>query len=116
MFLDYSIVCMHSLKSFRMHLRGVNYFVCRFAVDKTKMTLIPLSSSVNAAAVGSQSVLSQYDIQTLAKAYSCAGRVATNAGGNSQVRFASNRKNKLWIKEKMFVSSYLKSVLCRVLA
>jgi hypothetical protein len=99
-----------------MHLRGVNYFVCRFAVDKTKMTLIPLSSSVNAAAVGSQSVLSQYDIQTLAKAYSCAGRVATNAGGNSQVIFASKRKNKLWIKEKMCVPSYLKSVLCRVIA
>jgi hypothetical protein len=59
--------------------------IFRFAVDPSKMTLVPLSSSVNTAAVGSQSVLSQYDIQTLTKAYSCLGRVATNAGGNSQV-------------------------------
>jgi hypothetical protein len=66
-------------------MKDLYKYFFRFAVDRTKMTLIPLSSSVNTAAVGSQSVLSQYDIQTLTKAYSCAGRVATNAGGNSQV-------------------------------
>jgi hypothetical protein len=49
------------------------------------MTLIPRSTSVNPAAVGSQSVLSQYDIQSLTRAYSCAGRVSTNGGGYSQV-------------------------------
>jgi len=55
------------------------------AIDGTKMTLIPKSSSVNTAAVGSQTVLSQYDIRSLNKAYSCAGRVATYGGGYSQV-------------------------------
>ncbi len=60
-------------------------FFFRFAVDSTQMTLIPRSTSVNPAAVGSQSVLSQYDIQSLTRAYSCAGRVSTNAGGYSQV-------------------------------
>ncbi len=57
----------------------------RFAVDETKMTLTPLSSSVDTVAIGSQSKLSSGDIQALTKSYSCAGRVATNGGGNALV-------------------------------
>jgi|688.fasta_scaffold156846_1 hypothetical protein len=58
------------------------YDMFRFAVDPTKMTLKPLNPALNTYAIGSQSVLSQYDIQTLNKAYSCEGGVTTNGGGN----------------------------------
>ncbi len=57
----------------------------RFAVDETKMTLTPLSSSVETVAIGSQSKLSSGDVQALTKSYSCAGRVATYGGGNALV-------------------------------
>ncbi len=57
----------------------------RSAIDPTKMTVIPRSSSVNTGAMGSQSRLSPNDIQSLNKAYSCAGRVYTNGGGNIEV-------------------------------
>ena len=60
-----------------------NFF--RSAVVTTQKTVIPLSSSVNTIAMGSQSGLSSNDVLSLNKAYSCAGRVATNGGGNSQV-------------------------------
>jgi len=59
----------------------------RFAVDKNKMTLTPLSSSVDTVAIGSQSKLSSGDVQALTKSYSCAGRVATFGGGNALVSF-----------------------------
>jgi hypothetical protein len=59
----------------------------RFAVDTTEMTMIPLDASVDTEYIGSQTKLSQGDIQTLSKSYSCAGRVATYGGGNAQVRF-----------------------------
>jgi hypothetical protein len=49
------------------------------------MTLIPLNTSVNVGNIGSQNSLSPGDILVLNKAYSCVGRVATNAGGNYQV-------------------------------
>ncbi len=57
----------------------------RFAVDETKMTLTPLSSSVDTVAIGSQSKLSSGDVQALTKSYSCAGKVATYGGGNALV-------------------------------
>jgi hypothetical protein len=49
------------------------------------MTLIPLNSSVNIANIGTQAVLSPGDVQSLSKAYSCAGRVFTSGGGIQQV-------------------------------
>jgi hypothetical protein len=58
----------------------------RFAVETTEMTMIPLDTSVDTEYIGSQTKLSQGDIQTLSKSYSCAGRVATYGGGNAQVR------------------------------
>jgi hypothetical protein len=58
----------------------------RSAVDKTKMTVVPLSSTVNIMAIGSQAGLSANDVLSLNKAYSCAGRVNTNGGGNLQVQ------------------------------
>jgi hypothetical protein len=57
----------------------------RSAIDPTRMTVVPLSSSVNIAAMGSQSGLSPNDIQSLNKAYSCAGSIYTNGGGNLEV-------------------------------
>ena len=58
---------------------------CRFAVDFSKMTLIPLDSSVNTLNIGSRSSLSANDIITVNKAYSCAATKATNGGGYQQV-------------------------------
>ncbi len=46
----------------------------------------PLVASVDAENIGYQTQLSQGDIKTLSKSYSCAGRVATYGGGNAQVR------------------------------
>ncbi len=60
-------------------------FDFRAAVDRTKMTLTPIDPSVVTVGIGSQSRLSPNDIKSLAKAYSCAGRVTTNGGGNAQV-------------------------------
>jgi hypothetical protein len=58
----------------------------RFAVDSTRMTLTPRFSTVDTAAIGSQSKLSSGDVQSLSKSYSCAGRVATHGGGYAKVR------------------------------
>jgi hypothetical protein len=49
------------------------------------MTMTPLNSSVDTEYIGSQTRLSSGDIQSLNKAYSCEGRVATFGGGNDQV-------------------------------
>jgi hypothetical protein len=49
------------------------------------MTMTPLNSSVDTEYIGSQTRLSSGDIQSLNKAYSCEGRVATYGGGNDQV-------------------------------
>jgi hypothetical protein len=46
----------------------------------------PKDASVDAENIGYQTQLSQGDIKTLSKSYSCAGRVATYGGGNAQVR------------------------------
>jgi hypothetical protein len=63
--------------------------VRRSAVDITKMTIVPLSSSVNIVTMGSQSGLSPNDVISLNKAYSCAGRVYTNGGGNLLVWYST---------------------------
>jgi hypothetical protein len=47
--------------------------------------MTPLNSSVNTEYIGSQTRLSSGDIQSLNKAYSCEGRIATYGGGNDQV-------------------------------
>ncbi len=49
------------------------------------MTMTPLNSSVDTEYIGSQTRLSSGDIQSLNKAYSCEGRIATYGGGNDQV-------------------------------
>jgi hypothetical protein len=72
-------------KYFKKKIFSLSLSVFRFAVDETKMTLTPLSSSVDTVAIGSQSKLSSGDVQALTKSYSCAGRVATYGGGNALV-------------------------------
>jgi len=62
-------------------------FDFRFAVAPEIMTLTPINPSVDTVVIGSQSRLSPNDIKSLAKAYSCAGRVTTNGGGNAQVGY-----------------------------
>ncbi len=54
-------------------------------MDDTKLTMTPLNSSVDTEYIGSQTRLSSGDIQSLNKAYSCEGRIATFGGGNDQV-------------------------------
>jgi Astacin (Peptidase family M12A) len=63
----------------------VCYFICRFAVDPTKKTLIPKDSTLSTNNIGSQTYMSTNDVQSLNKAYSCVGTVSTNGGGNVQV-------------------------------
>jgi hypothetical protein len=60
-------------------------FICRFAVDPTKRTLIPKDSTLATSNIGSQTYMSTNDVQSINKAYSCAGSVPTNGGGNEQV-------------------------------
>ncbi len=43
---------------------------------------------MNTISMGSQSGLSPNDVISLNKAYSCAGRVYTNGGGNRQVLYS----------------------------
>jgi hypothetical protein len=57
------------------------------------MIMTPRDSTIKTATIGSQTSLSQYDIQSLNKAYSCKGRVPTYGGGFSQV-LHKNTKNK----------------------
>jgi hypothetical protein len=49
------------------------------------MIMTPRDTTIKTATIGSQTSLSQYDIQSLNKAYSCTGRVPTYGGGFSQV-------------------------------
>jgi hypothetical protein len=71
------------------------------------MTVIPLSSSVNTAVLGCQAGLSSNDVQSLNKAYSCAGRVKTYGGGNMQVFKDLHKKD--WVP--LFVILYMLSLI-----
>ncbi len=55
-------------------------------------TLTPLPNlAVDRNNVGGQSKLSKSDVRSLAKAYSCAGRVATYGGGYAQVQIKRHK-------------------------
>jgi hypothetical protein len=82
-------------------------------VDDTILTMTPLNSSVDTEYIGSQTRLSSGDIQSLNKAYSCEGRIATFGGGNDQVKVThcfiklANSIDTLILK-KIKISSYIR--------
>ncbi len=61
-------------------------FFFRGALNPGVMTMKPKDPRVDTNKIGFNTQLSSGDIQSLNKAYSCAGRVATYGGGNAQVR------------------------------
>ena len=78
-------------------------------MDDTKLTMTPLNSSVNTEYIGSQTRLSSGDIQSLNKAYSCAGRVYTNGGGNRQVLYSFLKGN--WSQDGLGLNKGCERVL-----
>jgi hypothetical protein len=59
----------------------------RGAIDDTKNVLdleVPVSQSI-VDLIGLQTKMSENDIKSLNKAYSCVGRVSTKGGGNFKV-------------------------------
>jgi Astacin (Peptidase family M12A) len=70
----------------------VYFFFFSFAVNSSRMTLVPRDPALSLYNIGEQARMSDNDVIHINKAYGCQGTVSANAGGYTMVGFYFNPK------------------------